>query len=177
MKTIQILDKTFVSFISHKEIQSAIKELSKKILNDYGDKTPLFICILNGAFVFAADLFKEYTGKAEITFIRLSSYEGTSTTGKVKPVLGLDTSVIGRDLIILEDIIDSGITIEFLISELAKENPSSIRVATLLLKPDALQKPVKPDYVGIELPNDFIVGYGLDYDGLGRNLKDIYKMV
>lgn len=127
--------------------------------------------------MFASDLCKAYNGKAEIAFIRLASYEGTSTTGKVKQILGLDTNIAGRDLIILEDIVDSGITVDFLISELQKQKPKSIRVATLLLKPDALQKPVKPDYVGIELSNDFVVGFGLDYNDLGRNLKDIYKII
>lgn len=127
--------------------------------------------------MFAADLCKAYHGKAEISFIRLASYEGTTTTGTVKQILGLDTNIAGRDLIILEDIVDSGITVDYLISELQKQNPKSIRVATLLLKPEALQKPVKPDYVGIELPNDFVVGFGLDYNDLGRNLKDIYKII
>jgi len=177
MKTIQIHDKTFALFIPHEQIQSAITELSKKILESYGDKTPLFVCVLNGAFMFASDLCKAYHGEAEIAFIRLASYAGTSTTGTVKQILGLGSNITGRDLIILEDIIDSGITVDFLISELQKQNPKSIRVATLLLKPDALQKPVKPDYVGIELPNDFVVGFGLDYNELGRNLKDIYKII
>lgn len=127
--------------------------------------------------MFASDLCKAYHGEAEIAFIRLASYAGTSTTGTVKQILGLGSNITGRDLIILEDIIDSGITVDFLISELQKQNPKSIRVATLLLKPDALQKPVKPDYVGIELPNDFVVGFGLDYNELGRNLKDIYKII
>jgi len=177
MVKINIHDKTFVPFIEHDQIFAAVKVLGEKLMADYHDKTPLFIGVLNGAFMFSADLMKVYTGRAEIGFIRLSSYDGTTSTGQVKSVLGLDREVKGRHLVILEDIVDSGLTIEFLRNHLQKDNPESIRVAALLLKPEALQTNINPDYVGIEIPNDFIIGYGLDYNGQGRNLKDIYKIV
>jgi hypoxanthine phosphoribosyltransferase len=177
MAEIKIHDKTFAPFIDHATIQDSVKVLGEKLMVDYQDKTPLFIGVLNGAFMFSADLMKVYKGNADIGFIRLSSYYGTASTGQVKSILGLDMEVEGRHIIILEDIIDTGFTIEFLTRELNKKNPESIRVATLLLKPMALRANIRPDYVGIEIPNDFIVGYGLDYNGLGRNLTDIYKIV
>lgn len=177
MAQIYVHDKVFTPFIGHDQIMTAVKTLGEKLMADYRDKNPLFLGVLNGAFMFSSDLMKVYQGNSEISFIRLSSYDGTSTTGQIKSILGLDTVIKGRHLVILEDIIDSGLTIEFLLNELQKYSPESIRVVTLLLKPEALKTKIRPDYVGIEIPNDFIIGYGLDYNGLGRNLKDIYKIV
>ena len=152
-------------------------KIGRQMQADFKDTAPLFLCVLNGSFIFAADLFKVYEGPAEISFIKLSSYKGTTTTEEVKTVIGLTEDITGRDLVILEDIIDSGITVTHLVDDLQKYNPRTIKIATLLLKPEALRTAVRPDYVGMEIPNDFIVGYGLDYDGFGRNLKDIYKIV
>ncbi len=177
METIKILDKEFAKNISHERILDAVDMMAKEVSGDYKDTTPLFLCVLNGAFMFAADFFKQYPGDCEISFIRLSSYSGTKTTEEVKTLIGLDDDIKGRDVIILEDIVDSGITISHLVEDLSAYEPQSIKVATLLLKPDAVRKSVKPDYVGMEIPNDFIVGYGLDYNGYGRNYKDIYKIV
>ncbi len=176
MGKINILDKEFEKNIAFERIQDVVKHMARAIYDDYGHTEPLFLCVLNGAFMFAGDLFKEYPGKCEISFIKLSSYSGTQTTGEVKTLIGLDQDIKGREVVILEDIVDSGITISHLVNDLTGYDPKSIRVATLLLKPDALQKEVRPDYVGMEIPNDFIVGYGLDYNGFGRNFRDIYKI-
>ena len=177
MEHIKILDKEFARNISYEHILQVVEKMANEIAADYRDSKPLFLCVLNGAFMFAADLLKHYSGDCEISFIRLSSYAGTQTTGEVKTVIGLNDDIKGRDVVILEDIVDSGITISHLVNDLSTYLPKSVRVATLLLKPDAVQKDVKPDYVGMEIPNDFIVGYGLDYNGYGRNYKDIYKIV
>ncbi len=177
MERVTILDKEFARNISYEQILKVVKEMAVQISTDYRDTKPLFLCVLNGAFIFAADLLKHYQGDCEISFIRLSSYTGTKTTGEVKTLIGLNDDIKGRDVVILEDIVDSGITISHLVNDLSTYLPKSVRVATLLLKPDAVQKDVKPDYVGMEIPNDFIVGYGLDYNGYGRNYKDIYKIV
>ncbi|MFO8066428.1 MAG: hypoxanthine phosphoribosyltransferase [Bacteroidales bacterium] len=176
MNTVQVLDKRFAKFIESDKILSEVDRIAKEASNDYKGRTPLFLCVLNGSFMFASDLLKSYVGDCQISFIKLSSYQGTQTTEEVKTVIGLNEKIKGRDLIILEDIIDSGITISHLVNDLAKYEPLSLRVATLLLKPDALRTNIKPDYVGIEIPNDFIIGYGLDYNGYGRNLPDIYKI-
>ena len=177
MENIKILDKEFRLNIAYGRIQKAVERIATNIHKDYKNSDPLFLCILNGAFMFAADLMKYYPGNCEISFLRLSSYQGTETTGKVNTLIGLGDNIRGRDVIVLEDIVDSGITVSHLVKELASHEPKSIRVATLLLKPAALKKDVRPDYTGIEIPNDFIVGYGLDYNGYGRNYKDIYKIV
>ena len=141
-------------------------------------KNPLFVCILNGSFMFAAELFKRIDlVEAEISFVKLASYEGDKTTGKVKQLIGLNENIEGRTIVILEDIVDTGITIENILVQLDKLNPHEVKIATLLLKPDALQKDVQLDYTGLEIPNNFIVGYGLDYDGHGRNLIDIYTVI
>ncbi len=173
---IQVLDKTFELYIDSGRIQSAIRKMADQIQKDLRGKNPLFLCVLNGSFMFAADLLKEFTDPCQISFVKLSSYLGTQTTEEVRTVLGLGEDIRNRDLVVLEDIIDSGITINHLVNDLRQYGPRTIRVATLLLKPDALRGNFVPDYVGIQIPNDFVVGYGLDYNGFGRNTKDIYKI-
>ncbi|MDR4988835.1 MAG: hypoxanthine phosphoribosyltransferase [Bacteroidales bacterium] len=177
MERIKILDKEFKRSIPYTHIQESVQKMAEAIFDDHKDGAPLFLCVLNGCFMLAGDLFKVYKGMCEISFIKLSSYSGTTTTGEVKSVIGLHEDISGRDVIILEDIIDSGITVSHLVKDLKRYNPKRIQVATLLLKPAALRMDVFPDYVGMEIPNDFIVGYGLDYNGFGRNYKDIYKIV
>ncbi len=178
MKNVTILDKDFELFIPYERIRSIVEEMAEKMNNDLKDKNPLFICILNGSFMFAAEIFKRISLlDAEISFIKLASYSGTSTTGSVKELIGLNEDLTGRYVVVLEDIVDSGITIAKTIEQIKSKNPLEIKIATLLLKPDALQVKVQLDYIGIEIPNDFIVGYGLDYDGRGRNLIDIYKVI
>lgn len=167
---------TFVPFISREKIDARVVELGKEITRDYAGKQPLFICVLNGAFPFASDLFRAFEGDAEIDFIRLKSYEGTSTTGVVKEVLGLNRPIEGRDVIVVEDIVDTGHTIDKLVSDLKQKNPASVKIATLLFKPESLVKDVNPDYVGFAIPKKFIIGFGLDLDGLARNLNDIYVL-
>ncbi len=177
MKQVKLKDKEFTVSISSEKIQNVIVEMAKKINNDYKDKeTPLFISILNGSFMFTADLFKHIDFVCEVTFLKLTSYRGTSSTGSVRQLIGVNESIEGRDVIILEDIVDTGITIEQILGQLKSFDPASVRVASLLFKPEAYQKNMKIDYIGMEIPNDFIVGYGLDYDGLGRNLADIYTL-
>lgn len=167
---------TFVPYIKESQIRDRIEELAKSITESYAGKTPLFVCVLNGAAPFAIDLFRACEDiDAELTFIRLKSYEGTGSTGVVKQVMGLGENLENRDIIVVEDIIDTGNTMVKLLNQLRALNPASIRVATLLFKPEALKHPeLKPDYVGFEIPKKFIIGYGLDIDGLARNLKDIY---
>jgi hypoxanthine phosphoribosyltransferase len=177
MDRIKILDKEFEKNIPFERIHQAIAVMADTIYADHKESDPLFLCVLNGCFMLAGDLFKVYEGSCQISFIKLSSYSGTTTTGEVKSVIGLNEDIRDRTVIILEDIIDSGITVSHLLKDLAVYGPKSLQVATLLLKPAAVRENVKPDYVGIEIPNDFIVGYGLDYNGYGRNLKDIYKIV
>jgi hypoxanthine phosphoribosyltransferase len=177
MKTVTVLDKEFELFIPYEKIRSIVEEMAEKMNNDLKDKNPLFICILNGSFMFAAEIFKRISLlDAEISFIKLASYSGTSTTGSVKELIGLNEDLTGRTVVVLEDIVDSGITIAKTIEQIRSKNPLEIQIATLLLKPEALQIKVPLDYIGIEIPNDFIIGYGLDYNGRGRNLIDIYKV-
>lgn len=178
MKNVTILDKDFELFIPYEKIRSIVEEMAEKMNDDLKDKNPLFICILNGSFMFAAEIFKRISLlDAEISFIKLASYSGTSTTGSVKELIGLNEDLTGRTVIVLEDIVDTGITIDKTIEQIRRKNPLDIKIATLLLKPEALQVKVQLDYIGIEIPNDFIVGYGLDYNGRGRNLIDIYKVI
>lgn len=177
MSIIQIKDKKFALSIPESEIQAAVRRVAEDINRDIADKNPLFICVLNGAFMFAGDLMKTINFPCEITFIKLSSYDGLYTTGTVKEIIGLNESVVGRNVVVVEDIVDTGITMERILSSLRAKGASDIRVATFLQKPDALQRDIKIDYVAMKIPNDFIVGYGLDYDGYGRNLKDIYTVI
>lgn len=177
MRNVTIFDKEFELFIPYEKIRSIVEEMAEKMNRDFKDKNPLFICILNGSFMFAAEIFKRISLlDAEISFIKLASYAGTNTTGKVTELIGLNEDLTGRTVIVLEDIVDSGITIEKTIEQIKSKNPLKIKIATLLLKPDSLKVKVPLDYIGIEIPNDFIVGYGLDYNGRGRNLIDIYKV-
>ena len=177
MSIIQIKDKKFALSIPETEIQQAVSKVGKAINRDMAHKNPLFICVLNGAFMFAGDLMKTVTIPSEITFIKLSSYDGLYTTGTVKEIIGLNESVVGRNVVVVEDIVDTGITMERILSSLRAKGANEIRVATFLQKPDALQRDITVDYIAMKIPNDFIVGYGLDYDGYGRNLKDIYTVV
>lgn len=176
MKKVRILDKDFELFIEAATIQERIKRVAAEINNDLKNKDPIFIAVLNGSFMFAGDLMKEVSIPCEITFVRIASYKGMSTTKDLKEVLGLNEDIKGRTVVIVEDIVDTGHTIERLIQQFTALEPKEIKVATLLFKPKALIKDVKPDYVALEIPNDFIVGFGLDYDGFGRNLQDIYKI-
>ncbi|HLP06118.1 MAG TPA: hypoxanthine phosphoribosyltransferase [Paludibacter sp.] len=177
MDTIQIKDKRFALSIPSSDIQRAVSSVGEAISKDLAGKNPLFICVLNGAFMFAADLMKTVNVPCEITFVKLSSYGGLCTTGAVKEIIGLNESIAGRNVVVVEDIVDTGITMERILDSLRAKGANDIRVATFLQKPDALQRDIRVDYVAMKIPNDFIVGYGLDYDGYGRNLKDIYTLV
>ena len=177
MKTIQIHDKKFSLSITEAEILAAVRRVGEAINHDLSDSNPLFICVLNGAFMFAGDLMKIVNFPCEITFVKLSSYEGIYTSGSVKEVIGLNESVVGRNVVVVEDIVDTGITMEKIIASLKAKGAKSIKIATFLQKPEALQRDITVDYVAMKIPNQFIGGYGLDYDGYGRNLKDIYTVV
>ena len=174
MTLVQCHDKHFTPFISAEDIQKRIAALGKQIDTDYEGTLPLFIGILNGSFIFASDLFRATTINAEISFIKLASYKGTSSTGNVVTAIGLDDNLYNRHIIIVEDIIDTGRTLNAFFPEILQRQPASLRIASFLTKPDALQYDVKADYVGFEIPDKFVIGYGLDYDGLGRNLPDLY---
>lgn len=174
---IQVLDKKFKPYIKAEEIKEQVNKLAQQINTDYADKKPLFIAILNGSFMFASDLFKELTINAEICFIKLASYKGTKSTGNVITSIGLDEPLNGRHVIIVEDIVDTGKTLHEFLPQLINQQPASLKIAALLHKPEALVYPLTIDYLGFEVPNKFLLGYGLDYDGLGRNLKEIYQLV
>jgi hypoxanthine phosphoribosyltransferase len=178
MNNIKIRDREFKLFISGEKINSIIQEMAAKISSDLKDKDPLFVCVLNGAFMFASELFKSLDFvESEITFVKMASYRGTHSTGVIRQLIGLNEVIEGRTVVVLEDIVDSGSTIENIINQLKEMNPGEIKIATLLFKPAAVIKEIQLDYVGLEIPNDFIVGFGLDYDGYGRNLKDIYSVI
>lgn len=171
---ITVKDKQFDLFITHEQIEEKIKALSTKLNADYAGKTPILVAILNGAFVFAADLIRLLEFDHEIHFGKFSSYSGLSTTGKVKELIGLNVDISGRDVIIVEDIVDTGITMSNLIPQLMAKGAKSVEIACLLMKPGKLSVPLDVKYCAMEIPNEFIVGYGLDYDNFGRNYKDIY---
>ena len=177
MDTIQVRDKRFKKFIPEEKILQEVERVANEINRDLADSNPLFISVLNGSFMFTADLMRYLTIPSEVSFVKLSSYAGTSTTGKVKELVGLNTSIEGRTVVIVEDIVDTGLTMQQMLASLQKQNPKEIRVATLLVKPDKLKVDLNLDYVAMQIPNDFIVGYGLDYEGLGRNYRDIYTVV
>ncbi|MBP1619002.1 MAG: hypoxanthine phosphoribosyltransferase [Bacteroidetes bacterium] len=177
MENVKIKDKEFALFIPEAKILEQIGRVAEEINRDLADKNPLFVCVLNGAFMFAADLMKRVDIPSEISFVKLSSYKGTTSTGKLKELIGLQEDIEGRSVVIVEDIVDTGHTMVSVIEQLKQKNPSDVRVATLLYKPNALKVELKLEYVAMEIPNDFILGYGLDYDGYGRNLSDIYKIV
>lgn len=177
MKQVTIEDKTFGIYIQDLEIQQSIQTIANEMNVLYADKKPIFISVLNGAFMFTADLLKKIEVPCELSFIKLSSYSGTTSTGTVKEIVGLQEEIYGRDVIVIEDIIDTGITMQKIISQLELKNPASIRIATLLLKPDSVKVSINPDFVCFSIPDKFVVGYGLDLNGIGRNLPDIYQLL
>jgi hypoxanthine phosphoribosyltransferase len=173
---IQVHDKRFTPYLSADDIDQAVKRVASDVNRDYRDKRPLFIAILNGSFMFASDLFKELTIDAELCFIKLASYKGMKSTGHIITAIGLDTELFGRDVIIVEDIVDTGKTLSEFLPQLYHQQPASLKIAALLHKPEATRYPIHIDYLGFSVPDKFLLGYGLDYDGLGRNLKEIYQL-
>ncbi|MCU0388221.1 MAG: hypoxanthine phosphoribosyltransferase [Chitinophagaceae bacterium] len=173
---IQVLDKTFEPYISRDEIQTQIDRLAEELTQDFAGKNPLFVAVLNGSFMFASDLFKAIKFNAEICFIKLASYKGTKSSGQVVSAIGLDISLKDRHVIVIEDIVDTGRTLTHFLPELENQQPASLKMCVLLHKPDAMVFPVQLDYIGFTIPNRFVVGYGLDYDGYGRNIPDIYQL-
>jgi hypoxanthine phosphoribosyltransferase len=174
---VKLHDKYFAPFISAEKIDKVVSTIAKRMELELAEKNPLFIIVLNGAFMFASDLLKKIDFDCEITFVKLSSYIGTKSAHLVRELIGLDKSITNRNVVIIEDIIDTGITMHNTLPKLKNMEAASVQIATLLFKPDAFQKNFQIDYIGLEIPNDFIVGYGLDYDGLGRNLPGIYKII
>lgn len=177
MAAIKVHDKHFDIYLSEETILNRVRELAEQINKDYAGKRPFFIAILNGSFMFASDLFKQLTIDADICFIKLASYKGMQSSGKVVTSIGLDDDLFGKDVVIVEDIVDTGKTLHNFLPRLEHQQPKSLQIATLLHKTEATEYPVKLGYVGFEIPDKFVVGYGLDYDGLGRNLKEIYQLV
>ena len=174
---IKLHDKTFAPFINGQEIQQAINQVAAQINSSYKSKQPLLLPVLDGAFMFAAALAKQLCVDAQFSFIKYKSYHNTQSTGKVSELLGLDIDIKGQDVLIVEDIIDTGLTLHHLLQQLEKYQPASIKIAALLTKPQAIQVPLQIDFKGIEIPNSFVVGYGMDYNGLGRNLDGLYVLV
>ncbi len=172
--SVKIKDLNFEPFISENLIQARIVELANRLTVDYHDKAPMFISVLNGSFMFTSDLMKSFLSPCQIIFIKLTSYQGMESTGIIKSLIGLSDDIKGRHVVLIEDIIDTGYTIKNILEELVAKEPASIKILTLLLKPTALQVDVVADYVGFEIENKFVVGYGLDYDGYGRNLNELY---
>jgi hypoxanthine phosphoribosyltransferase len=177
MPVIKVHDKSFEIYLSEETIQQRVRELAASINNDYAGKRPLFIAILNGSFMFASDLFRHLTIEADICFIKLASYKGMKSSGKVITSIGLEEDLFGKEVIIIEDIVDTGKTLHNFLPKLMHQQPKSLKIAALLHKPEATEYPLTLNYVGFDIPNKFVVGYGLDYDGLGRNLKEIYQLV
>ena len=176
MSIVRIKDKQFDTSIPEAEIKQRVKAVAERINRDMAGKNPLLLAVLNGSFVFAADLMREITIPCEISFVKLASYQGTTSTGTIKEVIGINEDLTGRTVIIVEDIVESGLTIKRMIESLGTRNPESVHICTLLLKPERLKTPLDIEYVAFEIPNDFILGYGLDYDQQGRQLRDIYTL-
>lgn len=176
MAVIKVHDKEFETWLSSESIERRVKEMADAINKDYSGKRPLFIAILNGSFIFAADLFRHLTIEAELCFIKLASYKGMKSSGKVVTSIGLEEDIFGKDIVIVEDIVDTGKTLHGFLPKLMHQQPRSLKIATLLHKPAATEYPLDLTYVGFSIPNKFVIGYGLDYDGLGRNLKEIYQL-
>lgn len=174
---VKLLDKEFEIFISAQEIEKAVEKVANSMNKNLADKEVIFIGVLNGCFLFAADLYRKLEFDSQISFVKVASYSGTSSTGTVKRLIGLNEDIKGKVVVLIEDIIDSGRTIEDLVKQLKGYEPETIHIATFLFKPNAYKASLNIEYIGIEIPNDFIVGYGLDYDGFGRNLPHIYKIV
>ena len=174
---VQVHDRYFEPFIAEEAIQKEVERLAQEMNRDLSGRDPIFLGILNGAFMFASDLYKKLTFPCQITFLKLASYSGTESTGSVKQLIGINRDLKDRVVVVLEDIVDTGVTLETIIRQLSGYEPQEILVATFLHKPEATVKKVKLDYVGMEIPNNFILGYGLDYDGYGRNYKEIYQLV
>jgi len=177
MSIVKIKDKTFKTSITETEIKQRIKEVAARVNHDMADKNPLFLSVLNGAFMFTADLLREMTIPCEVSFVKLASYQGVISTGTVKEVIGLNVDISGRTIVIVEDIVDTGRTMRQMLDTLSVRNPAAIHICTLFVKPDKLEEHFDIDYPCFKIPNDFIVGYGLDYDQQGRNLKEIYTLV
>ncbi|MBO4641541.1 MAG: hypoxanthine phosphoribosyltransferase [Bacteroidaceae bacterium] len=177
MDTIQVKDKTFRISIPESKIQERVKAIANKINQDYAGKNPVFLSVLNGSFIFTADLLRQVNLPCEICFVKLASYQGVNSSGSIRELIGLNVDVTNRHVIIVEDIVDTGLTMAHMLDNLMKQNPSSIDICALLVKPGKLQVKLDIRYCCLEIPNDFIVGYGLDYDGYGRNTKDIYTLV
>ena len=177
MSVVQILDKKFKTSIPAPESKERVKAVAERINNDLKDKNPLFLAVLNGSFIFAADLMREITIPCEISFVKLASYQGTTSTGKITEVIGINEELSGRCIVIVEDIVDTGLTMKRMLETLGTRSPSEIHICTLLVKPDKLQVDLNIEYAAMKIPNDFIVGYGLDYNQQGRNLPDIYTVV
>jgi hypoxanthine phosphoribosyltransferase len=176
MSLIRVHDKSFEPYLTTQDVQDSVKRLAGELNRDYEGKRPLFIAVLNGAFMFASDLFKGLTIDAEICFIKLASYKGTKSTGRVLTAIGLDMDIYQRHVVIVEDIVDTGKTLSEFMPQLTHQHPASIKICALLHKPEATVNPLTIDYLGFSIPNKFVVGYGLDYDGLGRNIPEIYKL-
>ena len=174
---IQVRDKQFAVSIPEEKIREQVKRVAAEINRDYAGQHPIFLAVLNGSFIFAADLLREVTLPCEVSFVRLASYEGMGSTGEIREIMGLNVDITGRPVIVVEDIVDTGLTMAHMLETLHKQNPANIDICTLLLKPGKLQVNLDIRYCCMEIPNDFIVGYGLDYDGYGRNTKDIYTLV
>jgi hypoxanthine phosphoribosyltransferase len=173
---IHLHDKTFEPFISSEEIDFAIANMAKQMDDDFFDEIPVFVGILNGSFMVMSDLMKHYRGMCEVSFMKMTSYEGTVSTNKVKQLIGINENLQGRTVVIVEDIVDTGNTIEELKAIFKEKGVKNLKIATLFFKTEAYKKDIRIDYVGIRIPNKFIVGYGLDYDGLGRNLPDVHQL-
>ncbi|KQB44121.1 Hypoxanthine-guanine phosphoribosyltransferase [Flavobacterium daejeonense] len=173
---VQLHDKQFVPFISAEEIDFAIQKMVAQIEDDFADEIPVFIGVLNGSFMVVSDFVKKYSKPCEVSFLKMASYNGLTSTNEVKELIGLNQDLTGRSVVVIEDIIDTGHTIVELKALIKKQNPKHFKIATLFFKPEAYKKDVKIDYIGIQIPNKFIVGFGLDYDGLGRNLPEVYQL-